>query len=205
MFNKIKKRMSKKRDAKPEELLENQTTVEATQEQQTDDATANAEEKQAESDPTALLKQEIEELKAHISELKDKNLRQQAEFQNFRRRSNQEKLQLISSAAKDTLSALLPVLDDFDRAKRNADDDNSSEAFTEGVTLVYNKLKGVTKALGLEVMDATGEDFNPELHEALTEIPAPTDELKGKVVDTIEQGYKLNDKIIRHAKVVVGK
>ena len=103
------------------------------------------------------------------------------------------------------MAALLPVLDDFDRAKKNAEDENSTEVFSEGVNLVYNKLYAVLKQKGLEPMETNGEVFDPELHESITEIPAPSDELKGKIVDTIEKGYVLKDKIIRHAKVVIGK
>ena len=111
----------------------------------------------------------------------------------------------MKTASRDTLSALLPILDDFDRAKKNADMEDSTEQFSDGVTLVYNKLKTTLKQKGLTVMETTGTDFDPDLHEAVTEIPAPTEDMKGKVIDTIEKGYMLNDKIIRHAKVVVGK
>lgn len=111
----------------------------------------------------------------------------------------------MKMAAQDTLTALLPVLDDFDRAKKIADDPETTEHFSEGVGLVYQKLYSVLKQRGLEPMDTDGEAFDPELHEAVTEIPAPTKELQGKIIDTIEKGYKLNDRIIRHAKVVVGK
>jgi molecular chaperone GrpE len=140
-----------------------------------------------------------------IAELKDKYLRLIAEFENYKRRSNKERLELIKIAGQDTMSALLPVLDDFDRAKANADDPDSSEEFSEGVRLVYEKFKKILIQKGLEKMESTGEMFDPELHEAVTEIPAPKEEMKGKIIDTIESGYKLNDKIIRYAKVVVGK
>jgi molecular chaperone GrpE len=112
----------------------------------------------------------------------------------------------MKTAAQDTMSALLPVLDDFDRAKKNAEDKKSDVHFdNEGVLLVYNKLKNTLNQKGLKAMDSDGEDFDPELHEAITEIPAPNKEMVGKVIDTIEKGYFLKDKIIRHAKVVVGK
>jgi molecular chaperone GrpE len=211
MFEKLKKVMSKKQQSMKDETLNKDTTVEDVLENQegveneenvNDDG---ASEEGTEATKEELLQQEIEELRAHISELKDKNLRQAAEFQNFRNRSTREKLDLMASAAKDTLSALLPVVDDFDRAKKISDDESTDEAFSEGVKLVYDKFKGILKAKGLKAMESTGEVFDAELHEALTEIPAPTEELKGKVVDTIETGYTLNDKIIRHAKVVVGK
>ena len=149
--------------------------------------------------------EELEDLQQEISELKDKNLRMRAEFDNFKRRTMREKIELMNTAAQDTLAAILPVLDDFDRAKKNADDEKTTEQFSEGVTLVYNKLWGAFRQRGLRKMESTGETFDPELHEAVTEIPAPSEELKGKVIDTIETGFFLKEKIIRHAKVVVGK
>jgi len=149
--------------------------------------------------------EEVIKLEKQNAELKDKYLRLYAEFDNFKRRTVKEKLDLMRTAAQDTMTALLPVLDDFDRAKKNAEDDNTTEVFTEGIQLVYQKLYSVLTQKGLEAMESTGEAFDPELHEALTEIPAPTDDMKGKIIDTIEKGYKLGDKIIRHAKVVTGK
>jgi len=146
-----------------------------------------------------------EELKAEITELKDKYIRMVAEFDTFRRRMMKEKLELINTAAKDTMTALLPVLDDFDRAKKSADQEDSTEQFSEGVTLVYHKLYGVLRQMGLEPMETHEQPFDPEWHEALAEIPAPSDELKGKILDTIAKGYTLGGKIIRHAKVVIGK
>ncbi len=148
---------------------------------------------------------ELEEKKQELGELKDKYLRLQAEFDNFRKRSMKEKLEFMVTAAQDTMTVLLPVLDDFDRAKKNAEDENSAEPFSEGVMLVYDKLHKNLAQKGLKAMESTGEEFDPELHEAITEIPAPNEEMKGKVMDTVEKGYFLKDKIIRHAKVVVGK
>ena len=141
-----------------------------------------------------------------IQELKDKYLRQMAEFDNFRKRSRKEKADILQYAAKDTLAALLPVLDDFDRAKKYADDPDSDEdPFSEGVNAVYNKLYRVLEQQGVKPMESTGEPFDADLHEAVTRIPAPSEDMKGKVIDTIEQGYYLRDKILRHAKVVVGQ
>ncbi|MFT5167174.1 MAG: molecular chaperone GrpE, partial [Saprospiraceae bacterium] len=151
------------------------------------------------------VKQELEEKDNQIAELKDKYLRLLAEFDNYKKRSVKEKVEFMKSAAQDTMAVLLPVLDDFDRAKKNAEDENSTEPFSEGVALVYNKLHNSLKQKGLEPMVSNGEVFDPELHEAITEIPAPTEDLKGKIIDTVETGYFLKDKIIRHAKVVVGK
>lgn len=147
----------------------------------------------------------LEELRAENAELKDKYIRLYAEFDTFRRRMMKEKLDLINTAAQDTMAALLPVLDDFDRAKKSADQADSTEQFSEGVTLVYQKLHNVLRQLGLEPMDTQEQPFDPEYHEAIAEIPAPAEELKGKIIDTIENGYQLRGKIIRHAKVVIGK
>jgi molecular chaperone GrpE len=147
---------------------------------------------------------ETVELKQQVGELKDKYMRLFAEFENYKKRSVREKLDWMKTAAQDTMSALLPVLDDFDRAKKFAEA-NKETAWSEGVELVYQKLYNSLKQKGLETMESTGQAFDPELHDAITEIPAPSEDLKGKVIDTIEKGYRLNDKIIRHAKVVVGK
>jgi molecular chaperone GrpE len=160
---------------------------------------------QAPSPQMELLEQENAMLKQQLEELKDKYMRLYADFDNYKKRMVKEKLDLINTAAQDTLSALLPVLDDFDRARKNAEDENNTEHFSEGIYLVYHKLHSTLRAKGLEEMKSNGEVFDPEFHAALTEIPAPSEEMKGKIIDTIEKGYKLNDRIIRHAKVVVGK
>jgi len=144
-------------------------------------------------------------LQSQVSELKDKHLRLLAEFDNYKKRTVRERLDLMSSASKDVILALLPILDDFERAKKSADDPATGEHFSEGVSLVFNRLNSTLQSLGLKVMESTGQPFDPELHDAITEIPVPNDDMKGKVIDTIEKGYFLNDKIIRHAKVVVGK
>lgn len=150
-----------------------------------------------------VLQQELEIIQAELEESKDKYLRLFAEFDNFKKRSVKERFELMKTAAQETLTALLPVLDDFDRAKKSAD--NGNETFSEGVQLVYQKLYSILEHKGLKSMDSTGTDFDPEWHEAITDIPAPSEEMKGKVIDTVEKGYVLNDKIIRYAKVVVAK
>ncbi len=144
------------------------------------------------------------QLQEQLDELKDKYMRLYAEFENFKKRSVREKIDWMKTAAQDTLTALLPVLDDFDRAKKFAQE-NSETGFSEGVDLVYQKLYMTLKSKGLEPMESNGQAFDPELHDAISEIPIPDNKLKGKVIDTVEKGYRLNDKIIRHAKVVVGK
>ena len=138
-------------------------------------------------------------------ELKDKYLRLVAEFDNYRKRTLKEKVDMMSTASKDVIAALLPVLDDFDRAKKSAETEGSGEVFTEGVQLVYHKLYRILEGQGLKPMESNGVAFDPDQHEAITEIPAPSPDMKGQVVDTVEKGYFLKDKIIRYAKVVVGK
>jgi len=150
-------------------------------------------------------KKQIEELKAEIAESKDKHLRLFAEFENFKKRNMRERLDLLKTAGQDTINKILPVLDDFDRAKKSAEDESTSEQLSEGVLMVYNKLYSVMANMGVKPMESTGEVFDPEVHEAITEIPAPSEDMKGKIIDTIEKGYHMNDKIIRFAKVVVGK
>lgn len=145
-----------------------------------------------------------EALKAELAEVRDKYLRLFAEFDNFKKRTARERVDLIQTAAKDTLSAILPVLDDFDRAKQIIDKSEAKDPVSEGMLLAYNKLYAILKSRGLNEIESNGMAFDPEMHEAITEIPAPDDSLKGKVIDTIEKGYKLYDKLIRHAKVVVG-
>jgi molecular chaperone GrpE len=149
--------------------------------------------------------EKVKELQATVSELKDKQLRLLAEFENYKKRTMRERLDLLGSASRDVIVALLPILDDFERAKKHADDPETGEHFSEGVNLVYNRLNSTLQSLGLKVMDSTNQPFDPDMHDAITEVPVPNEDLKGKVIDTIEKGYLLNDKIIRHAKVVVGK
>ncbi len=148
---------------------------------------------------------ELEDMKKQYDELKDKYLRLFADFENYKKRTVKDKLDLMKTAAQDTLTALLPVLDDFDRAKNAAEQSGDADSFNGGIGLIIQKMNNVLRQKGLKEMDTNGILFDPELHEALTEIPAPSKKLKGHVVDTIEKGYYLQDKIIRHAKVVVGK
>jgi molecular chaperone GrpE len=182
-----KKSMENKDVLQNEEVLQEDLVDTA---EMSDEATNTAEN-------DGLLKENAD-LKKQVDELKDKYLRQVAEFDNYRRRMTREKIETIQTAARDTLTALLPVLDDFGRASKN-------ETFTEGVNLVYQKLQSTTRAKGLVEMESpAGSDFNPDQHEAITEIPAG-EAFSGKIVDTVEKGYLLNEKIIRYAKVVVGK
>ena len=147
---------------------------------------------------------EVEMLRTELNELKDKFVRKVAEFENFKKRSTKERIELIQTAGKEVITDLLEVLDDCTRAEKQLND-SEDKAVKEGLGLVFNKLKNVLAAKGLKPMETLNNEFNPDLHEAITEIPAPTEDQKGKVIDEIEKGYYLNDKIIRYAKVVVGK
>jgi molecular chaperone GrpE len=148
---------------------------------------------------------ELEKLRAELEEQKDKYVRKIAEFENYKRRSAKERIELIQTAGKEVITDLLDVLDDCDRAQKQIENAEDIKEIKEGVLLVFNKLRNTLFARGLKPMKTIHEEFNPDLHEAITEIPAPTDDLKGKILDEIVKGYYLNDKIIRHAKVVVGK
>ncbi|MET0300781.1 MAG: nucleotide exchange factor GrpE [Flavitalea sp.] len=147
----------------------------------------------------------IDRLTAELQDAKDKHLRLVAEFDNFKRRNARERIELIQTAGKEVISELLNVLDDCDRAQKQLETTDDLQQIKQGVGLVFNKFRNVLQSKGLKAMEATGKDFDADLHEAITEIPAPTENLKGKVVDEVVSGYYLNDKIIRHAKVVVGK
>lgn len=148
---------------------------------------------------------EVASLQKQVDELRDKYLRLVADFDNFRKRNAKERLELIQTASRDVILALLPVLDDSERAEKQMQVTQDIEAIKEGEKLVFNKLRTTLQSRGLKAMETVGTDFNPEFHEAITEVPAPDEKLKGKVLDEVEKGYYLNDKIIRFAKVVVGK
>jgi molecular chaperone GrpE len=151
------------------------------------------------------LETEVEKLQEEVQAQKDKYLRLFADFDNLKKRTARERLETMQTAGKEIIISLLDVLDDCDRAEKqlqNADDINQVK---EGVQLVFNKLRSVLQSKGLKAMESLHTDFDVEKHEAITEIPAPTEDLKGKVLDDVQKGYYLNDKIIRHAKVVVGK
>jgi len=145
------------------------------------------------------------ELQIKIDELNDKYLRLFSEFDNFRKRTAREKLDLISNASANIIEELLPVVDDFERAIESNEQIEGCDVVKEGVIHVYNKLYGTLEKKGLKSMDAKGKDFDTDFHEAITHIPSPSDDLKGKVVDVIQKGYLLNDKVIRYAKVVIGQ
>ena len=147
---------------------------------------------------------EIDLLKKELTEQRDKYVRLYADFDNAKKRMAKEKMEIIMTASKDVVKDLLPVLDDFERAMKAAES-STDENVKSGMQLIQNKLQNTLAAQGLKAMESIGKEFDTEQHEAITEIPAPTPELEGKVVDELEKGYLLNDKIIRFAKVIVGK
>lgn len=148
---------------------------------------------------------DIENLTNQVSELKDKNLRLMAEFDNFRRRSLKERSDLIKSAGEDVLKNILPLVDDFERALNAMETSEDAKAIKEGIDLIYNKFITFLGENGVKSIPTQNEDFNTDLHEAITMFPAPTEEQKGKIIDCVSKGYTLNEKVIRFSKVVVGK
>ncbi|HEY1025636.1 MAG TPA: nucleotide exchange factor GrpE [Sphingobacteriaceae bacterium] len=184
--------LKKKKNNQTEENVNPDATqdIEETMEAQVDSA---AEETAAE-----------EKLKAELAEANNKYLRLYAEFDNYKRRTSKERVDLLQTAGKDVIVDLLPVLDDFERAVKSIEAATDIEAVKEGVLLVQNKLKTILSNKGLKEMNAQGTPFDADFHDAITNVPAPSDDLKGKVMDEVERGYFLNDKVIRHAKVVVG-
>lgn len=144
-------------------------------------------------------------LTGELAELKDKYLRLYADFENFRRRTSKEKLELTNTANADLVRSILPVIDDFERASQSFEASNDLEALKEGVNLIYLKFVKTLASKGVKPMNATGKDFDADLHESIAQFPAQSDDMKGKVVDEIEKGYFLNDKVVRYAKVVVGQ
>jgi molecular chaperone GrpE len=147
----------------------------------------------------------VDKIQGELDELKDKYVRLVAEFDNFKRRNAKERIELIQTAGKEVITSLLDVLDDSDRAEKQIQTSKDLTQIKEGIQLVFNKLRNTLQSKGLKPMESIQTDFDVEKHEAITEIPAPTPALAGKVVDEVQKGYYLNDKIIRFAKVVVGK
>jgi len=147
---------------------------------------------------------ETDRLRAELQESKEKYLRLVAEFDNFRKRTSKEKLDIIQTASKDVVVSMLDVLDDADRAQQQLESSSDPDEIKKGIVLVFNKLRNILKSKGIKLMKAKGEPFNPDIHEAIAEVEAGK-EMRGKIVEVVQDGYYLNDKIIRFAKVIVGK
>lgn len=151
------------------------------------------------------LVKDLEEAQKEVEDLKDKHLRLSAEFDNYRKRTLKEKAELIKNGAEKTLTAILPVLDDFERAIKNMESSEENKAMLEGVQLIHTKFLKVLAQEGLQKIETEGKDFDTDFCEAIALIPAPSEELKGKILDCVQTGYMLNDKVIRHAKVAVAQ
>ena len=146
----------------------------------------------------------IAKLEAELTESRDKYLYMYSEFENYKRRVSRDRIEQSKLAGSDVFLAILPIIDDMERAIKSFESTSDVEAIKAGINLIYSKLKSTTESKGLKPMDATGKSFDPDLHDAITNIPSPSPDMKGKVIDEVEKGYFLNDKVIRHAKVVVG-
>lgn len=192
------------------EQVENEVKVDVEQSQPTENEEVESDGKKSRKNrkqrkEDEAREKEIEELKAQLEEQKDRYLRLSAEFDNYRKRTLKERSDMLKTVNGDTLSGMLPVLDDLERAMQSMEKATDVAAVREGVVLIYNKLQEFLKNKGIIEIDAMNQVFDTDLHEAITKIPAPTEDLKGKVVDVIQKGYKIDTKVIRYAKVVVGE
>ena len=192
------------KSVQPEKL--NEQTAEDTAANENAAEDNNTQEAEKELTPEEKLQQQLAAYEEKIAAQQDQILRQAAEFDNYRKRTLKEKAELIKNGGEKAITAILPVIDDLERALQNMKSDNEEvTALRDGVELIYNKFLKTLQQEGLEKMDTHEADFNTDYHEAIALVPAPTDELKGKILDCVQTGYQLNDKVIRHAKVVVGQ
>lgn len=191
-------------------IMKSKKNVTKDNEQQEETKPENSEQAQAETTDTPEFPCDgtekdalIAEQKSKIDELNDKYVRLYAEFDNYRKRTAKERIELSKTASAEIISSLLPVLDDYERAIAAIPDEESTKAIKEGIVLIYNKYKSILTKNGLEEIKSLGEDFNTDLHEAIANVPAQSDEQKGKIIDLVEKGYYLNGVVLRFAKVVV--
>ena len=196
--------MKKEKETVKEQVEDTQTQDQANEAPQEKEAQeAKAEEQEEAVEEPKLSKEES--LQIDLAEAKDKYIRLYSEFENFRRRTSKEKLEMASTANASLMEVLLPVLDDFERALKNMDEKVEANSMREGVELIQTKMSNVLSQKGLKVMEVTaGDEFDADMHEAITQIPAPKEALKGKIVDVVERGYTLGERVIRFAKVVTG-
>lgn len=207
--NKVNQNTENQKEAEVKEAVENQNpngNGEEKTEEQIEEPTASEkkteEKKKSRKDKKG---EKVAELEEKLKELSDKHLRLQAEFDNFRKRTVKEKADLIKSGGESVLTGILPIIDDFERAIQSLKDVPEDDAGKQGTLLIYSKFREFLKQNNVKEIEALHNDFDVDLHEALTQIPAPEEKLKGKVVDVIQKGYTLNDRVIRYAKVVVGE
>ena len=203
--------MSTNQTQNPEEEIlkneeaENQQQEAETQTEETNSAENTGEEKETEISEEEKIAKELEETKQALEDYKDKYLRLSAEFDNYRKRTMKEKAELIKNGGEKAISAILPILDDLERALQNMQKADDVKAMYEGIDLIHQKFLKNLGHEGLEKMNPVGEAFDTDFHEAIALVPAPEEAQKGKVLDCVQTGYKLNDKVIRHAKVVVAQ
>ena len=195
-----------KNHSQEEEILKNEevTTDEAVQNEEVN-AEETVQEEAAELTPEEQLANMLAEAQQMVSEERDKYLRLSAEFDNYRKRTLKEKAELIKNGGEKTLTAILPVLDDIERALKNMEASEETKAMKEGVELIFNKFNKILSQEGLQKIETEGREFDVDFHEAIALIPAPSEDLKGKILDCVQTGYMLNDKVIRHAKVAVAQ
>ena len=168
------------------------------------DYAGDTEDTQAEQEVNTLENQLVE-LQAQVEKEKKEYLFLAAEFDNYRKRTLKEKAEIIKNGGENVLKGLLPIVDDFERGLKAAETTDDAKSVLEGMTLIYNKLVKFLESMGVKEMKSTGEEFNSDLHEAIAQVPAPSEDMKGKVLDTVQKGYMLNDKVLRHAKVAVAQ
>lgn len=174
-------------------------------EQQEEPAQDKKESKKEKAHKHSKAEEQLEKTELELLELKDRHIRLQAEFDNYRKRTLKERMELLKTASESLLISILPVIDDFDRAIQTVNLEEKNSHIKEGVQLIYNKFQEFLKQNGVKEIEAKEQNFDTDLHEAITKIPAPTEELKGKIVDVVQKGYFLNDKVIRFSKVVIGE
>ena len=195
----MEKEKDMNKETSKEQEKQNVAQLEKDAQAETMDSRQETEEQQEES-----MEDKLAAAETKIAELQDKYLRQVAEFDNYRKRTIKEKAELILNGAEKTVTAILPVLDDLERALKNMDKMEDLDAVKKGVDLIYQKFVKVLGDQGVKKIDTENADFNTDLHEAIAQVPAPSDEMKGKVIDCVKSGYTLNEKVIRHAQVAVG-
>jgi molecular chaperone GrpE len=195
---------TEEKELKEQEVTENQEAAAVEQQEEKKTEKKGFLKKDPKKEKIAQLEKQVAELTEKVAKDKDDYIRLMAEFDNFRRRTSQEKLELVSMASTETIKGMLPVLDDCERALAVLKESNDSDAAKEGTELIYHKLMAYLQGKGLAVIDAVGKEFDTDLHEAAAQFPVQEEEKKGKVFDVVQTGYTLNGKVIRYAKVVVG-
>lgn len=203
--NKHNNNMNPEKENNREENLGTQNARPNEQEEVATDQNEVREEENTSMSNEEKLAQELEKAQHMLEEQKDKYLRLSAEFDNYRKRTMKEKAELILNGAEKSISSILPIVDDFERALKNIETATDVAAVREGVELIYNKFMKILEQNGVKVIETQEKELDTDFHEAIAVIPAPTENLKGKILDCVQTGYTLNDKVIRHAKVVVGE